>query len=86
MADQERCPVGGHFVAAISCEDFGCFDQEPDPPTCNICDAVGHGYPGAGPCPLEVGQYDPREEAEMALHDQVWAEGMGHTHEERLSW
>lgn len=22
-------------------------------PTCSICDGVGHGYPGAGPCPLE---------------------------------
>jgi hypothetical protein len=21
--------------------------------TCSLCDAVGHGYPGAGPCPLE---------------------------------
>jgi hypothetical protein len=32
---------------------------EPDPddydegPTCSICDGLGHGYPGAGPCPLE---------------------------------
>lgn len=23
-------------------------------PTCSICDAVGHGYPGGGPCPLEM--------------------------------
>lgn len=23
-------------------------------PTCSICDGVGHGYPGGGPCPLEV--------------------------------
>lgn len=22
-------------------------------PTCSLCDAVGHGYPGGGPCPLE---------------------------------
>lgn len=22
-------------------------------PTCSICDALGHGYPGGGPCPLE---------------------------------
>lgn len=22
-------------------------------PTCSLCDALGHGYPGAGPCPLE---------------------------------
>jgi hypothetical protein len=25
----------------------------PDPPTCSLCDGIGHGYPGAGPCPLE---------------------------------
>lgn len=25
----------------------------PDPQTCSLCDGVGHGYPGAGPCPLE---------------------------------
>lgn len=24
-----------------------------DEPCCSICDGVGHGYPGAGPCPLE---------------------------------
>lgn len=24
-----------------------------DAPCCWICDGVGHGYPGAGPCPLE---------------------------------
>ena len=27
-------------------------------PTCNICDASGHGYPGGGPCPLEQGGPD----------------------------
>jgi hypothetical protein len=26
-------------------------------PTCSLCDGVGHGYPGAGPCPLEVTDY-----------------------------
>lgn len=26
-------------------------------PTCGICDATGHGYPGAGPCPLEDVDY-----------------------------
>ena len=26
---------------------------------CSICDGVGHGYPGGGPCPLEDrGAYD----------------------------
>lgn len=28
-----------------------------DGPTCSICDGLGHGYPGAGPCPLEVTDY-----------------------------
>ena len=27
--------------------------SEPEPPTCSMCDAYGHGYPGGGPCPLE---------------------------------
>jgi hypothetical protein len=28
-------------------------------PTCSLCDGAGHGYPGAGPCPLEErGSYD----------------------------
>lgn len=29
------------------------WDQEEEGPTCSICDGLGHGYPGAGPCPLE---------------------------------
>jgi len=31
------------------------FDEQMDlmQPTCSICDGLGHGYPGAGPCPLE---------------------------------
>lgn len=32
--------------------DFGQFDYD-DGPTCSICDALGHGYPGGRPCPLE---------------------------------
>ena len=28
-------------------------------PTCSLCDGLGHGYPGGGPCPLEErGNYD----------------------------
>ena len=31
-------------------------------PTCSLCDAPGHGYPGGGPCPLEErGAYEPPE-------------------------
>jgi hypothetical protein len=41
-------------------------------PTCSICDALGHGYPGAGPCPLEDrGSFDPGEFIFDAA--RVWA-------------
>lgn len=33
-------------------------DQEVDEFTCSICDALGHGYQGTGPCPLEELGYD----------------------------
>jgi len=29
------------------------YDELDDAPCCSICDGVGHGYPGGGPCPLE---------------------------------
>jgi len=29
------------------------YDEDFEPPACSICDGLGHGYPGAGPCPLE---------------------------------
>lgn len=25
-----------------------------EPPSCSICDGLGHGYPGGPPCPLEM--------------------------------
>jgi hypothetical protein len=28
-------------------------------PTCSICDGLGHGYPGAGFCPLEQRTTEP---------------------------
>lgn len=31
--------------------------QEYEGPHCSICDALGHGYPGGGPCPLEMTDY-----------------------------
>jgi hypothetical protein len=36
---------------------------EPDEegPTCGICDAVGHGFPGGGPCPLEERGWEDAE-------------------------
>lgn len=40
----------------ILANEFGdTFEDEQyiEGPTCSICDAVGHGFPGGGPCPLE---------------------------------
>lgn len=31
-------------------------------PTCSLCDGLGHGYPGGGPCPLEDRGWDDYEE------------------------
>lgn len=28
-------------------------DDQHEGPTCSLCDGLGHGYPGGGPCPLE---------------------------------
>ena len=33
-------------------------EQYIEGPTCSICDALGHGYPGGGPCPLESPESD----------------------------
>jgi hypothetical protein len=44
--------VGGGYEVCDQCY----YDQEP--PCCTICDAIGHGYPGGGPCPLEDRGYD----------------------------
>lgn len=49
-----------HAVNADLCLTCGLtFDAQEDDcyPTCSLCDGAGHGYPGAGPCPLEVTDY-----------------------------
>jgi hypothetical protein len=38
------------YLASLGVDFLYGFDEGP---TCNICDGLGHGYPGAGPCPLE---------------------------------
>jgi hypothetical protein len=39
-------------------------------PTCSICDGLGHGYPGGGPCPIEDDpHYDDRGD-HMEFHPQ----------------
>jgi hypothetical protein len=46
--------------------------QEDEGPTCSICDALGHGYPGGGPCPLEErGSIDPDEDARDRYFDSL---------------
>lgn len=44
-------------IAEILSDDESCDEG----PTCSICDGLGHGYPGAGPCPLEDRGYDDGE-------------------------
>jgi hypothetical protein len=46
------CPHG--VLMTADCQD--CYEDylsQDEGPTCGLCDAVGHGYPGGGPCPLE---------------------------------
>jgi len=62
--DEGRCFDCGDLPPAPEPErpDWVADLNEPEeewPPTCSLCDGLGHGYPGAGPCPLEErGQYD----------------------------
>jgi hypothetical protein len=66
------CEGGRHFerIAGTWVENFP--EWEDQGPTCSLCDAVGHGYPGGGPCPLEErgweeAEYDRRREAAMGI-------------------
>lgn len=46
------------------------YDNDYEGPACSICDGLGHGYPGGGPCPLEeTGEDDPHERRLWALED-----------------
>ena len=48
------CPVGCPYGCdTFADNDSKCPDCCEEPPCCSICDGIGHGYPGAGPCPLE---------------------------------
>ncbi len=44
-----------HEAVATDLDDLAQYDDYMSTVgrTCSICDAVGHGYPGGGPCPLE---------------------------------
>jgi hypothetical protein len=61
LASGREVFIDAKGLATLLDEDCG-WDEGP---TCSICDALGHGYPGGGPCPLEdSGWYDPEEERE----------------------
>lgn len=50
--DNGCAACGAEESAYEICDD--CYaDMWDERPTCTICDGYGHGYPGAGPCPLE---------------------------------
>lgn len=40
-------------VTPVSDDDLADLDEHYEGPTCSLCDGLGHGYPGGGPCPLE---------------------------------
>lgn len=60
-----RCAAGFTHVArkvaadeAYTLRRLAEEDSQPEEgPTCSICDGLGHGYPGGGPCPLEMADY-----------------------------
>jgi hypothetical protein len=37
----------------VALQDDAYANYEYEGPSCSICDGLGHGYPGGGPCPLE---------------------------------
>lgn len=54
--------AGSYFADKYGwlCEkcDRELYDQFDEPPCCSLCDGVGHGYPGGGPCWLENYEYN----------------------------
>ena len=42
------------IAALAAAEDDPSSTEQDDGPTCRLCTGSGHGYPGAGPCPLET--------------------------------
>lgn len=57
ILDQDRKVISGPMSREDCMYAFGW-----EGPSCSICDGLGHGYPGGGPCPLEDrGAYEPEE-------------------------
>lgn len=52
-----------------------------EPRCCSICDGMGHGYPGGGPCPLENTMPWHEAQADLDAHDldEYLHGGYGHT-------
>ncbi len=64
-------PFATAQAAADALDDMLGIDPYYEGPSCSICDALGHGYPGGGPCPLEeTGEDDPYERMLWAIEDE----------------
>jgi hypothetical protein len=60
--------TGGDALALVRECEAAAAEAYMDGPTCSLCDGLGHGYPGAGPCPLEMTGW-----AEAELQDRMEA-------------
>lgn len=67
----------GALEALLSATDRSLGYDEPR--CCSICDGMGHGYPGGGPCPTEMtGEpMDEREERAVAEFEEEMRASMG---------
>lgn len=52
----------GRVVEILGQDEYHYYHSTPER-TCRLCDGIGHGYPGAGPCYLEDYSY---------AGDRVW--------------
>lgn len=56
-ASPGRCWEATCVPGCVACGSGDAIEAEYDePPSCSICDGLGHGYPGGPPCPLEVNE------------------------------
>jgi len=51
-------------------------EHDDEPRRCSICDGIGHGYPGAGPCPTE----ETMSQADRDQEDREYARDRGLLH------
>lgn len=65
-------------LTGLDVEPEGWDEAYEDLPCCSICDGAGHGYPGGGPCPLEVNEvlrYETDQEEAFAASFFTDSEG-----------